>query len=152
MSSAVFRRSAIEELGGISKEIAIIPDYYLYAAVAHRHPVRAVQEVVCRYRMHGANTSRLAAVAMHQEALWLVDHWADSLDPRTVALSRKRHSTAIAVEEMRSRSTVVQGISRLLSQGSVGSQLKRPFMFAFHIVRRNVRTPYWRAVSVGSRK
>src|SRR5208283_1527902 len=69
MSSAVFRRSAVEEIGGIPKEIAIIPDYYLYAAVARRHPARAVQKVVCRYRMHGANTSRRAAIAMHQEAL-----------------------------------------------------------------------------------
>src|SRR5271166_2406828 len=62
MSSAVFRRSAIEEIGGISEQVAIVPDYYLYVAVARRHPVRAVQEVVCRYRMHGANTSRLAAI------------------------------------------------------------------------------------------
>ena len=145
MSSAVFRRSAIEELGGIPKKIAIIPDYYLYAAVTRRHPVRAVQEVVCRYRMHGANTSRLAAIAMHQEALWLVDHWADSLDPRTVALCRKRHSTAIALEEMKSPNTALRGMSRLFTQGSVASQLKRPFMFAFHIVRRNVRTPCWKA-------
>ncbi|MGO9518696.1 MAG: glycosyltransferase family 2 protein [Candidatus Korobacteraceae bacterium] len=147
MSSAVFRRSAVKELGGIPKEIQIIPDYYLYTAVSRRHLARAVQEVVCRYRMHGANTSRLAAIAMHQEALWLVDHWSDSLDPRMVALSRKRHSTAIALEELRSRSTAVQGISRLLSQGSVTSQLKRPVMFAFHIVRRNVRAPYWKAAN-----
>jgi glycosyltransferase involved in cell wall biosynthesis len=145
MSSAVFRRSAIEELGGIPERIAIIPDYYLYTAVAHRHPARAVQEVVCHYRMHGANTSQLAAIALHREALWLVDHWADSLDPRAVALGRKRHSTAIALEEMRSPSTALRGLSRLLTQGSVLSQLERPFMFAFHIVRRNVRTPCWKA-------
>ena len=55
MSSAVFRRSAIEEIGGIPDQISIIPDYYLYAAVTRRHPVRAVQQVVCRYRMHGSN-------------------------------------------------------------------------------------------------
>jgi len=145
MSSAVFRRSAIEEIGGIPEEIAIIPDYHLYAAVARCHPVRAVQEVVCRYRMHEANTSRLSAIAMHQEVLWLVDHWADSLDPQTVALCRKRHSTAIALEEMRSPNTLVRGAFRLLTQGSVASQLKRPFLFAFHVVRRNVRPPYWKA-------
>ena len=69
MSSAVFRRSAIEEIGGIPESIAIIPDYYLYVAVARRHPVRAVQDVVCRYRMHDANMSQLTAIAMHQEAL-----------------------------------------------------------------------------------
>ena len=145
MSSAVFRRSAIAELAGIPQEITLIPDYYLYAAVARRHPVRAVQEVVCRYRMHGANTSQLAAIAMHREALWLVNHWADSLDPGTVALCRKRHSTAIALAEMRSVNTAFRGVRRLLTEGSLNSQFKRPFMFALHVVRRNVMSPYWKA-------
>ena len=144
MSSAVFRHSVIEEIDGIPDEISIVPDYYLYAAVARHHPARAVQEVVCRYRMHDANTSRLSAIAMHQEVFWLLDHWADSLDPRTMTLCRKRHSTAIALEEMRSPNTVVRGLSRLLTEGSVASQLRRPFMFVFHVVRRNVRTPYWK--------
>ncbi len=144
MSSAVFRRSAIEEIGEIPPEISIIPDYYLYSAVARRYPTRAVQQVVCRYRMHDANMSQLTAVAMHQEALWLVNHWADSLGPNTVARCRKRHCTAIALEEMRSPGTAVHGIFRLLSEGSVASQLKRPFLFPFHLVRRNVLAPYWK--------
>ncbi len=144
MSSAVFRRSAIEEIGGIPGNIANIADYYLYAAVARRRRVRAVQDVVCRYRMHDANMSRLAAIAMHQEVLWLVDHWAGSLDARTVARCRKRHHTAIALEEMRTQKTAIHGIARLLREGSVASQLKRPFLFVFHVLRRNVRSPYWR--------
>ena len=144
MSSTVFRRSAIEEIGGIPAEISIVPDYYLYAAVAGRYPARAVQEVVCRYRMHDANMSRLTAIAMHQEALWLVEHWAGSLDPGTVARCRKRHCTAIALEEMRSRGTLVHGIFRLLTEGSVASQLKRPFLFPFHLLRRNVLAPNWK--------
>src|SRR5208337_2593384 len=36
MSSAVFRRSAIEAVGEIPDAIQIIPDYYLYTAVARR--------------------------------------------------------------------------------------------------------------------
>ena len=144
MSSAVFRRSAIEEIGGISEAITLIPDYYLYAAVARRHNVRALQEVVCRYRMHASNTSRVSAIAMHQEALWLVGYWADTLDPRIVAICRKRHCTAIALEEMRNPATAVRGFSRLMTQGSVVSQLRRPFLFIFHVLRRNVRSPYWK--------
>ena len=57
MSSAMFRRSAIEEIGGIPESISIIPDYYLYTTIARRFQVAAVQEVVCRYRMHADNTS-----------------------------------------------------------------------------------------------
>jgi glycosyltransferase involved in cell wall biosynthesis len=145
MSSAVFCRSAIEEVSGIPEEISLIPDYYLYAAVARRHLVRAAQEVVCRYRMHGANMSQVAAVAMHEEALWLVGHWADSLDPRTVAQCRKRHCTAIALEEMRTPNAAFRGVRRLLTEGSLSSQFKRPFMFAFHLVRRNILSPDWKS-------
>ena len=144
MSSAVFRRSAIEDIGGITENIAIIPDYYLYAGVTRQHPVRAVQDVVCHYRMHDANMSRLTAIAMHREVLWLVDHWATYLDAGTVAQCRKRHSTAIALEEMRTPNSALHGFARLLREGSIMSQLKRPFLFAFHVVRRNVRTPCWK--------
>ena len=83
MSSAVFRRSAIEDIGGIPGSIHIIPDYYLYVAVARRYQVRAVQTAVCRYRMHADNTSQVAALPMHQEVLWLVEHWAGELDPKS---------------------------------------------------------------------
>lgn len=146
MSSAVFRRAAVEAIGGIPEAIQIVPDYWLYVAVARRYRVRAVQEAVCRYRMHSANTSRLAAVKMNQEVLWLIDQWADQLEPRTVALCRQRHCTAIALEEMRRPATAARGVARLFTQGSVASQLVRPFMFVFHIIRRNVRRPYWRSL------
>jgi glycosyltransferase involved in cell wall biosynthesis len=144
MSSAMFRRAAVEAIGGIPDAIQIVPDYWLYVAVARRYRVRAVQEVVCRYRMHSANMSQLIALQMNQEVLWLIDQWADQLDPRTVALCRQRHFTAIALEEMRRPATAARGVARLFTQGSVASQLARPFMFAFHIIRRNVRRPYWR--------
>ncbi len=146
MSSAVLRRSAVEAIGGIPDEIRIIPDYYLYVAVARPYRVRAVQEPVCRYRMHPGSMSQVTALEMHREALWLIDKWAGSLDPDLVARCRKRHLTAIALEEMRSPGTFVRGLMRLFAEGSPGSQFARPFMFVMHIVRRNVRPPHWRVL------
>lgn len=144
MSSAMFRRSAIEAVGGVPGQVQIIPDYYLYVAVARRYQVRAVQEAVCRYRMHEGSMSQVAALPMHREVLELIDYWAANLDPSLVKRCRKRHYTAIALEEMRSLKTLRTGLVRLLAQGSVASQLSRPFLFAFHRIRRNVRRPYWR--------
>ncbi|MGB8888274.1 MAG: glycosyltransferase [Candidatus Korobacteraceae bacterium] len=144
MSSAVFRRSAIEAVGGISDNIHIIPDYYLYVAVARQYQVRAVQTTVCRYRMHAGNMSQVAAVEMHREVLWLIDHWAGNLDPAIVKQCRKRHQTAIALEEMRSLATLRAGLVRLIVHGSLASQLSRPFAFAFHVMRRKLRRPHWR--------
>jgi glycosyltransferase involved in cell wall biosynthesis len=145
MSSAMFRRSAIEAIGGIPGEVRTIPDYYLYVAVARKFRTRAVQEPVCRYRMHPDSMSHNVAVEMHREVLWLIDRWADQLGPDTVALCRRRHCTLIAVEEMKSASSFATGLARLIRQGSVGSQLARPFAFVFHLVRRNMIPPYWRA-------
>ena len=82
MSSAVFRRSAIEAIGGIPENIRIIPDYYLYVAVA-----RNIRRARCRKRYADIacisdSMSQVAALEMHQEVLWLIDHWAGSLDPK----------------------------------------------------------------------
>jgi glycosyltransferase involved in cell wall biosynthesis len=144
MSSAVFRRSAIEAVGGIPEEIQIIPDYYLYAAVTRKYEARAVQEVVCRYRMHPDSMSHVAAVAMNREALRMVESWADDLHPALLSLCQRRHHTAIAVEEIRARGTRSIGFMRLLSKGSIESQLVRPLAFVFHVIRRNLRPPYWK--------
>ncbi len=143
MSSAVFRRSAIRD---VPEAIRIIPDYYLYVDVTRRYRARAVQEVVCRYRMHSDSMSHTHALEMHREVLWLIDNWAAELDPQTVAHCRKRHYTAIALEEMRSAGTFRTGLTRLFSQGSVGSQMARPAAFVFHVLRRSLRPPYWRAL------
>jgi glycosyltransferase involved in cell wall biosynthesis len=147
MSSAIFRRSAVEAIGGIAKEIRIIPDYFLYLAIAQRYRVRAVQEVICRYRELPGSMSHLAAREMHQEALWLVNQWAGQLDPDVIARCRRRHFTAIALEEMHMHGMLCKGFVHLLTQGSVVSQFVRPFAFAFHLARRNVRQPYWRRLT-----
>ncbi len=143
MSSAMFRRSAIDMIGGIPDEIRIIPDYYLYVAVARQFHVRAVQEVVCRYRMHPDSMSHTAALEMNREVLWLIDRWAADLEEETVRRCRKRHQTAIALEEMRAGTSFSRGLLRLVTQGSVGSQLARPLLFAYHVARRRSRPPHW---------
>jgi glycosyltransferase involved in cell wall biosynthesis len=143
MSSSVFRRSALPV---IPETIRIVPDYYLYVEVARRNRARAVQEVVCRYRMHSDSMSHTVALDMNREVLWLIDKWAAEIDPQTAARCRKRHYTAIALEEMRSAHTFRTGLSRLFSQGSVRSQMARPFAFVFHVLRRSVRPPYWRTL------
>ena len=147
MSSAVFRRAAVEAVGGIPPEVRIIPDYYLYVAVAEKYRAHAVQQPVCRYRMHPGSMSQVTALEMHREALWLVERWAPRLDAPTVALCRRRHLTAIALEEMRTPATFLGGLKRLFAEGSPASQLARPFLFLFHVLRRNLRPPYWRRLS-----
>ena len=75
----MLRRSAVEEVGRHSRSIQVVPDYYLYVALARRYQARAVQEVVCRYRVHSrqhvAVTNRQR---LHEEPLLIIEQWAES--------------------------------------------------------------------------
>jgi N-acetylglucosaminyldiphosphoundecaprenol N-acetyl-beta-D-mannosaminyltransferase len=103
-----------------------------------------VQEVVCRYRRHAGNMSRFSVRAMHEEALWLIDRWADDLTPAVTARRRAVHQTLVAFEDLKRLEALPRGLWRLVTQGSPAFLLSRPFIRAFRAVRRRVRRPFWR--------
>ena len=152
MSSAVLRRSAVVEVGEIPKYIQVVPDYYLYVALAHRYKARAVQDMVCRYRVHtGSMTaSHEHRLRLHQEPLSIIRQWASSLDPHTVRYRTQTYSTVLALEEMRNPTTAALGIRRLFRDGSVMWLFSRPFALLWRTVRRKIRRPYWLATEFAS--
>ena len=144
MSSAMLRRSAVTEAGGIPNEIRVIPDYYLFVAVARRYEARAVQGVVCRYRLHGGSMSHFSRQTMHEEALWLIDKWAPELKADMAQRRRMIHSTVLAFEELHYARSTGRGLSRLLTRGSLSFLLSRPFARGLRALRRRIRRPLWR--------
>jgi glycosyltransferase involved in cell wall biosynthesis len=143
MSSAVLRRSAVGEGGGIPEWVELTPDYCLYVTVARRLEARAVQEVVCWYRMHDSNLWQESRRKVHQEALMMIDQWAGCLDPRIAAHRRRTHATGLALEELRQASSMGSAIRRLFREGSLTWLLSRPFVHSLRRVRRKVRRPLW---------
>jgi glycosyltransferase involved in cell wall biosynthesis len=143
MSSAVLRRSAVEETGGVPQWVELTPDYCLYVAVARRYQARALQEVVCWYRMHDSNLWQESRRKIHQEGLSMIDQWASSLDQTVATYRRQTHATGLALEEMRQASSMKSGIRRLFSEGSVTWLLSRPFVHVFRRARRRVQRPLW---------
>ena len=143
MSSVALRRSAVAEAGGIPEWVEMTPDYCLYVAIARRYPARAVQEVVCWYRMHESNLWQESRREVHQEALRMIDEWAGCLDPRIAAYRRRTNATGLALEEMRSAASAGTGIRRLFREGSVTWLISRPFVHTFRGIRRRVQCPEW---------
>jgi glycosyltransferase involved in cell wall biosynthesis len=143
MSSAMLRRSAI--ISGIPDEIQVIPDYYLFVAVARHHWARAVQDIVCRYRLHTDNMSHFYGRRIQEEALLLIGMWANYLEPQIVARRRAIHHTLLAVEEVRDLKTASRGIARLLAHGSICFLFTRPFARAYRAIRRRMLRPRWAA-------
>lgn len=152
MSSAVLRRSAVVEIGGVPDTIQVVPDYYLYVAIARRYRARAVQDIVCRYRLHpgSMSSSRRHQLRLHEEPLAIIKQWTDSLDSRLSSYRRMTYSTSLALEEMRSTQTALAGMKRLLVDGSVLWLTSRPFVRIWRAIRRRLLRPYWRTVKDGA--
>ena len=150
MSSAMIRRLAVQQIGGVPENIHITPDYYLYLAIASRHEARAVQEVVCRYRMHSGSMTSVYRRESLEETLKLVDNWRESLSLRAYSQRRSHIATALAIEELRARNTRTQGVQRLLKEGSLIWLAGRPIVHAWRWIRRRVRHPYWKNAVVFS--
>jgi len=144
MSSALIRRSAVEEVGGIPAQIHITPDYFLYLAVCRRHSARAVQQVVCRYRVHAGNMTSIFRRESLEETLLLLESWGNQLSPDAFARRRAGVSTALALEEMRHSKIMVRGVKRLLGPGSLRWLARAAFVRLWRMVGRRVRQPYWK--------
>jgi GT2 family glycosyltransferase len=144
ISSAILKRAALEDFHAPQGDFQIVSDYYFFLFLARRYAVRAVQEVVCFYRVHPGSLSRSRRQQMHQEALRLVERWGDWVDPRAAAWGRMRHSNLLAFEEMRRPKMALRGLRRLFVDGSPMFVASRPFVRAYRAVRRVVREPYWK--------
>jgi glycosyltransferase involved in cell wall biosynthesis len=144
MSSALIRRAAIEEIGALPAQIHVTPDYFWYLAISRRYLARAVQQVVCRYRVHPANMTNLYRRESLEETLSLIEAWREQLPPRALAARHAGVSTALAVEEMRHWKSLWRGMNRFLESGSLWWLLRAPLVRIWRIVGRRVRQPFWK--------
>jgi len=145
MSSAVLRRSAVIDLGGIPDTVQVAPDYYLYVAIAHRYSARAVQDIICRYRVHPGNMTKSPThrFRIHKEPLEIVRSWEPYLDPALASYRKMTYSTALAFEELKHIGTAASGARRLVSDGSLAWLLSRPFVRAWRFTRRRLQRSYF---------
>lgn len=144
MSSALIRRADVMSLGNIPSEIRITPDYFLYAMVCSKREARAVQEVLCRCRMHPGSMTETYRRESLEESLWLVRKLGEKLQPATYRRRQMRLSTALAVAEMRDRTSLAKGVRRLFEDGSIAWLASRPFAYLWRALRRRIFRPYWK--------
>lgn len=66
-SAIVYRRSAVESVGGFDESLPAGDDYDLYLRIARRLPVYCHEIVVTEYRRHGTNTTRDPAIVLRSQ-------------------------------------------------------------------------------------
>lgn len=66
-SSVVYRRQALEAVGGFNESRVAADDYELYLKLARAFPVHCHEAVVTEYRRHGSNTTRNAGLVLSSQ-------------------------------------------------------------------------------------
>lgn len=66
-SSIVYRRSALETVGGFDESLTAADDYDLYLRLARRFPIYCHDAFVTEYRRHGTNTTRDPGVVLDSQ-------------------------------------------------------------------------------------
>ncbi len=115
MSSALLRRKAVQEAGDMPSYVRTTPDYFLYLVVTSRYETRALQEVVCRYRVRGSSMSSQYRRETLEETLLLVDEWRNHFTDEDDLRKRCGHHVGAAV-----RGSIIQADDL---EGDVGGVL-----------------------------
>jgi glycosyltransferase involved in cell wall biosynthesis len=150
ISATLLRREALIAIGDMPPAIRTVPDYFYFLGIARHWQVRAVQQVVCRYRMHAGNLSNGTRGRMQIEVLALIDRWQGDLEPALADRRRRVHSTVLAVDEIRRRGLRRAGLRRLWTEGSVLFLLSRPPAWAARELRRRLAAPFWRQAGMAA--
>jgi glycosyltransferase involved in cell wall biosynthesis len=64
ISSVLFRRSVVEQVGAFNTGLRVAEDYELYLRIARDHPICCHRSVVAEYRLHQTNASRNSALML----------------------------------------------------------------------------------------
>ena len=88
-SSIVYRREAVEAVGGFDERLGAGDDYDLYLRLAHGYPIYCHGRVVTEYRRHGTNTTRDPGVVLASQ-LRVLEAQRPRLRDRREAAARRR--------------------------------------------------------------
>ena len=95
--STMVLKKAYDELGDIPDDYQNGFDYYIFAGIAARYQVRAVQQVCCRYRVHANNLTRSLHITGREEEIKTIQHWAPFSSAQDALLRRKQRRLRSAI-------------------------------------------------------
>lgn len=113
--SAMVRSSAYRSVGGVNSEFKHAWDYDLFVRISKEWEVQALQEVCCRYRVHGSNLTHTQKEKGYQENVIIASRYLP--DPAASQAVRV-HESVYAGYEM-CNGHFLAGIRRLWGRGDL---------------------------------
>lgn len=79
-STVLFRRTALEQVGGFGTEFEVVEDFDLYLRIAREFPISCHNQIVAKYRCHGGNISGNVFKMLDQSMRLFDQHksWVDA--------------------------------------------------------------------------
>lgn len=143
MSSAMLRRVAVQRAGQLPAWVQVVPDYWLFLALARVGAARAVQEPVCLYRVHAGGMTAASLGRIQDEALALLDQWQAHIPPALLHTRQQVHHSVGAYVQLCTAGQRGAGLQRLLHHGSLVYLLSRPLARAWRAGQRRWHKPQW---------
>lgn len=140
--SSIVRRSAYAAVKGIDPELKQAEDYDLFLKICRSYKARAIQEVICSYRIHGSNLTHDQMQENSEEAILVVSRYLPSPEAKQGVRS---HHTLIAVDEI-IRGQWARGVRRLFSKGDLVFLIGKVTKSVFRSLRR-----LWFHISLGDK-
>jgi glycosyltransferase involved in cell wall biosynthesis len=134
--SAMASRRAIDAVGPIPEHLTFAEDYWLFLAIAKQFEVACVQEVYAHYRVHNQSYTYSNKLASHVEALEVFNTFGDDLPAADLKARRKIYATLIGLELLRITGKRVDGIKKIVLQGSYAFLIRG---IGSHLYRKVVR-------------
>ena len=113
--SAMVRRSAYNDVGGINPMLKQAEDYDLFLKIAEKFKVRAIQSVICRYRVHESNVSHSNIFLNFEECLSIISKYLPKKEAQNAIGFQ---NTYYAIAEIK-HGIWFQGVIRLISKGDL---------------------------------
>ncbi len=77
--SALVRRDVYFSCGEIPSHLRHSTDYYLFAAISRNYEAKALQEICCKYRLHGSNLTLSQKSVAYLESISIVEQFEKEL-------------------------------------------------------------------------
>lgn len=138
-SAVCLKTSAVREIGSIPDEHECSPDYFFYTELMSKYKAACTQDIVCWYRIHDGAMSKDRYIHMQGEILSIAARWKHRLDPAVYQRRRRIQNTLWGLRQMTSGERPVDGLARIVRDGSVTYLLSRPFVKSYRGLRRALR-------------
>lgn len=75
LPSVLIKRDLFEKVGGIDSSLKVAEDYDIFLKIANISHVKAIDEILCKYRVHGNNLSHANIEKTFEESIELVKRY-----------------------------------------------------------------------------